>query len=92
MSIEDERRAIYDMVGQFERRLDSTGDRAESDIRLISQRMQQMESHLEATDKRVEALTKERNSLLLWGVLALGSIVVAVGTWALSLVMGGHVK
>ena len=92
MSIEDERRNITDMFGQLERRVDTNDARGESDIRLIAQRMQQMERHIEANDTRIEALIKERDSLFRWGLLALGSIVIAIGTWAVSIVMGGHVK
>ena len=92
MSIEDERRNITDMFGQLERRVDTNDARGESDIRLIAQRMQQMERHIEANDKRIEDLIKERDSLFRWGLLALGSVVVAIGTWAVSIVMGGHVK
>lgn len=92
MSIEDERRNIHDMFGQLERRVDTNDARGEGDIRLIAQRMQQMERHIEANDKRIEDLIKERDSLFRWGLLALGSVVVAIGTWAVSIVMGGHVK
>ena len=92
MSIEDERRNITDMFGQLERRVDTNDARGESDIRLIALRMQQMERHIEANDKRIEDLIKERDSLFRWGLLALGSVVVAIGTWAVSIVMGGHVK
>ena len=99
MSIEDERRAIYDMVGQFERRLDSTGERAESDIRLISQRMQQMERErddalklITKTNERIDALIKDKESFFKWGVIALGSVVVGIGSWLGSIVMGGHIK
>ena len=92
MSIEDERRGIHDLLGKLERRVDIDAQRGESDIRLIAQRMQQMERHIESNDKRIDALTRERDSLFRWGVLALGSIVVAIGGWAISIVMGGHVK
>ena len=92
MSIDDERRSIHDLFGQLERRVDTNDARGESDIRLIAQRMQQMERHIEANDTRIEALIKERDSLFRWGLLALGSIVIAIGTWAVSIVMGGHVK
>ena len=92
MSIDDERRNIHDLFGQLERRVDTNDARGESDIRMIVQVQQQMERHLEANDKRIEALIKERDSLFRWGLLALGSIVIAIGTWAVSIVMGGHVK
>ena len=92
MSVDDERRGIHDLLGQLERRVDIDAQRGESDIRLIAQRMQQMERHIESNDKRIDALTRERDSLFRWGVLALGSIVVAIGGWAISIVMGGHVK
>ena len=92
MSVDDERRSIHDLFGQLERRVDTNDARGESDIRLIAQRMQQMERHIEANDTRIEALIKERDSLFRWGLLALGSIVIAIGTWAVSIVMGGHVK
>jgi hypothetical protein len=66
--------------------------RGESDIRLIAQRLQQMERHIEANDKRIDDLAKDRESFFRWGVIALGSIVVAIATWGVSIVMGGHIK
>jgi hypothetical protein len=92
MNIEEERRGVHDMIGQLERRVDTNDARGESDIRLISQRMQQMERHIEINDSRIDKLQKERESMFIWGILALGSIVIAIGTWAISIVMGGHIK
>jgi hypothetical protein len=92
MNVEDERRNIQEMLGQLERRVDVNDSRGESDIRLIAQRLQQMERHIEANDKRIDDLAKDRESFFRWGVIALGSIVVAIATWGVSIVMGGHIK
>ena len=92
MSIEDERRAIYDMVGHLERRLDSNGDKGESDLRLVSERLLQMRRDIDENDKRIDALTKERDSLFRWGILALGSVVFALGSLLVSIFMGGRIK
>ena len=92
MSIDDERRAIYDMVGQFERRLDSNGDKSDSDLRLVAERLLQMRRDIDENEKKIEALTKERDSLFRWGILALGSVVFALGSLLVSIFMGGRVK
>ena len=92
MTIEDERRDIHSMFGQLERRVDTNDARGESDTRLIAQRMQQMEKHIDENDKRIDALTKERDSLFRWGILALGSVVFALGSLLVSVFTGGHIK
>ena len=99
MSIEDERRDIRDMFGQLERRVDTNDARGESDIRLIAQRMEQMERErtaglklIEKTNERIDELLKEKEGFFKWGVIALGSVVVGLGTLLGSIFTGGHFK
>ena len=99
MSIDDERRDMHNLFGQLERRVDTNDARGESDIRLISQRMQQMERQrddalklITKTNERIDALIKDKDSFFKWGVIALGSVVVGIGSWLGSIVMGGHIK
>ena len=90
--IEGSRETVHDILNKLERRVDTNDARGESDVRLIAQRLHQMEKHIEANDKRIEDLIRERDSLFKWGILALGSIVIAAGTWAITVVLGSHYK
>ena len=92
MSIDDERRSMYDMYGQLKRRLDSNGDKGESDLRLVAERLLQMRRDIDENEKKIEALTKERDSLFRWGILALGSVVFALGSLLVSIFTGGRIK
>ena len=99
MSIDDERRDIHNMFGQLERRVDTNDARGEGDIRLLAQRMQQMDKEREdalklinKTNERIDELIKDKESFFKWGVIALGSVVVGIGSWLGSILMGGHIK
>ena len=99
MSIDDERRSMYDMYGQLERRVDTNDARGEGDIRLLAQRMQQLDKEredalklIEKTNSRIDELLRDKESFFKWGVIALGSVVVGIGSWLGSILMGGHIK
>lgn len=69
----------------------TTGQSQETINALTQQKLEAMELHLEATDKQVEALKKERDRALIWGIGALGTAIMGIATWAINFV-SGHLK
>ena len=47
---------------------------------------------LAATANDIKALQDERNRALKWGIMTLGSAVVAMGYWIFNAITGGHLK
>lgn len=92
MTFEDERHETQERFSQLDRRLDGSDEREQSDIRVLYERLKRMQKDIENNQRHIEALVAERDSLFRWGVLSLGAIVVVIGTWAMSIVMGSHVK
>ena len=80
------------MSSDYERGAGTKDARSDGDFRVLEERMRQMRRDIDDNDKRIKALAEERVSLFRWGAIAMGSVVVAIGTWAVSIVMGGHVK
>jgi hypothetical protein len=51
-----------------------------------------MEEEIAAANAKIAALEDERNKALKWGVLSLGSAVLAMGYWIFNKVIGGHIQ
>ena len=67
----------------------------EVSIALLNERIERMDAHLEAQDKKIFALEHERDRALRWGIGALGAIVLTMGAFIVSFVrdfVSGHVK
>lgn len=47
------------------------------------------EKHQEKTDKGLKALEDQRNNFFIWGIVALGSGVVGMGTFIVNLFISG---
>lgn len=92
MTAEDERFETQRRLTQLDYRFDGDDGREHGDIRVLYERLKQMQKDIDANQRRIEALVAERDSLFRWGVLSLGAVVVSIGAWAVSVVMGSHVK
>lgn len=63
----------------------------ETQLALLEQWRESVEAHIKATDAAVMALQDERTKALKWGIVTLGTAVIAMGSWMWSFVVG-HLK
>ena len=61
-------------------------------IKTLNEKLVSTEEHLKKTDASVKALEDQRNNFLIWGIIALGSGVVGMGTFIFNLILPGHGK
>jgi hypothetical protein len=65
-----------------------TEQSAETSLALLKAEVERIELHLTATDTNIKALQDERNNVLKWGVIVLGTAVIAMGTWIAQFFIG----
>lgn len=53
----------------------------EVDIAVLQQQVIQLKDKQETDHKALEALQKDRDRALIWGILVLGSTVLSLGAW-----------
>lgn len=63
----------------------------ETQLALSSLRQKAIEDEQVEINGKIAALQEERNHFLRWGIIVLGSAVVAMGVWIFNLIWG-HVK
>ena len=64
----------------------------ETEIALLQKDVASLTQRLADTVRDIEALQDERNRALKWGIMTLGSAVVAMGYWIFNQLTGGHLK
>lgn len=50
-------------------------------LAILKEKLKHLESLVTTTTKQLEALQKDRDSALLWGLAVLGTAVISMGTW-----------
>ena len=59
----------------------------EVDIAILQQQVIQLKDKQDTDHKALEALQKDRDRALIWGILVLGSTVLSLGAWILKNIM-----
>ena len=58
----------------------------ETTIKVLEMKIEALEKGQQEQQKLIEGLKSERDKALLWGIAALGTMVVSMGAWIVSLV------
>jgi hypothetical protein len=69
-----------------------TAHEAEIKIVLLIEGQTRMEQEITEANAKIKALEDERNKALKWGVMSLGSAVLAMGYWILNKITSGHIS
>lgn len=64
----------------------------EVQIARLQEAVKTLADKLAVTTDAIEALQDERNRALKWGIMSLGSAVLAMGYWIFNQITGGHIK
>lgn len=64
----------------------------EVEIARLQEAVKALGDKLAITTDAIEALQDERNRALKWGIMSLGSAVLAMGYWIFNQLTGGHLK
>ena len=81
-------------MNEYERRANhdrrESQESAEVAFALLRERVEQMDKHLEAQDRKIYALEHERDRALRWGIGSLGVVVITMGTFIWNWLIAGH--
>ena len=69
-----------------------TAHEAEIKITLLIEGQSRMEQEITEANAKIKALEDERNKALKWGVMSLGSAVLAMGYWILNKITAGNLS
>ena len=58
----------------------------------IQSRLNELEKQSTAQKAVLDGLKEERDRALRWGIIALGTAVIGMGTWIINLFTAGHIK
>lgn len=59
-------------------------------IAVLQEKIKTLEEHVENNDKLIQALQKDRDNALKWGIMVLGTAVVSMGSWIFNNITKGH--
>ena len=58
----------------------------------VQSRLLELEKQFTAQKAVLDGLKEERDRALRWGIIALGTAVMGMGTWIVNLFTAGHIK
>lgn len=64
----------------------------ETQLALLAAGLKATERKLEEVEAELAALRLERDKALKWGVMSLGSAVMAMGYWIVNKIIAGHIQ
>lgn len=64
----------------------------ETQLALLAAGLKATERKLEEVEAELAALRLERDKALKWGVMSLGSAVMAMGYWIINKIIAGHIQ
>ena len=59
-------------------------------IAVLQEKIKTLEEHVENTDKKLQALQRDRDNALKWGIMVLGTAVVSMASWIFNNITKGH--